>query len=150
MENGGDLYDTMFSILLMLKRDLLAAHPRIGESELSHVHIGILSALRAHSRLPASELGKKLYVSKPQMTLLLDKLEGLGFIARVADEEDRRVTSIELTEGGALFLKESLDRCRTEVEDRLSALDETDRAELAASLAKVSSLFEKIASSERR
>jgi DNA-binding MarR family transcriptional regulator len=48
----------------------------------------------------ASELSTRMNVTKGAITHVLNHLEALGFIERVADENDRRVVLVQLTQKG--------------------------------------------------
>lgn len=47
-----------------------------------------------------TELARDLGLSKPSVTAIVDKLEGLGFIKRVKSDEDRRTAHIHVTKKG--------------------------------------------------
>ncbi|MEL6956816.1 MAG: MarR family transcriptional regulator [Pseudomonadota bacterium] len=50
-------------------------------------------------------LAARLDLSKPVITRALDKLEGLGLVRRVSDEQDLRSVFIERTQEGSAFLR---------------------------------------------
>ena len=49
-------------------------------------------------------LAETLHFSKPAVTRALDRLAGLGWLARAGDPRDRRSVLVEVTEGGRGFL----------------------------------------------
>lgn len=112
--------------------------------DLSRTHIEILFTLEQTGQQPVSEVGKRLYISKPHMTNLVDKLTDEGFIARNPDQKDRRIINIELTESGSHFLSKFKDSIRERVKGKLSALTEEDLDLLARSLENIKKVLSNI------
>jgi MarR family transcriptional regulator, organic hydroperoxide resistance regulator len=95
--------------LLKLQRRMNDEFERIAaEFNLTTAEAGALRRLaKPYSmRAFAAEIG----CDASYVTLLTDRLEGLGFVERVADEFDRRVRQIVLTELGGRVRKELTDR----------------------------------------
>ena len=68
---------------------------------LSSAKYGVLAQLaEAGEPLPLSELAARLSCVRSNMTQLVDRLEGDGFVRRVNDPSDRRVVRAELTDLG--------------------------------------------------
>jgi DNA-binding MarR family transcriptional regulator len=57
-------------------------------------------AAAPEGQLPLSELGRRLIRSAANVTTLVDRLQANGFVRRVADPHDRRVTLAEITSAG--------------------------------------------------
>lgn len=68
-------------------------------------HAAILRLLKTNNSLPMSELSEKIQVTKPNVTLLIDKLEKLGYVERVNASHDRRVIFIKLSAAGDEFVE---------------------------------------------
>ncbi len=97
---------------------------------LSAPQYNILRILRGESRaLPSLEIGSRMVTGVPDVTRLIDRLEGAGLVARRRCEEDRRVVYVELTASGAAMVA-SLDGPVLELHKRL--LGHLDRESLAA------------------
>jgi DNA-binding MarR family transcriptional regulator len=94
-------------------------------------------ALMLLSRPPhtLSELAESQGVSLPTMSKTVSTLCGRGWVAREADEDDRRKTALHLTAEGEAVLKDM--RCRAEQAfvDLLSPLSEEQLARLVDGLA---------------
>ena len=58
----------------------------------------ILYVLWQEDGLPIVEVGKRTGLAKTTLTGMLDRMEGLGLLARTHDKEDRRQQRIVLTE----------------------------------------------------
>lgn len=56
--------------------------------------------------LPLSKIGERMLSRQPDVTRIVDRLEDMGWVARVRDTKDRRVVSVKLTrKGRALVLR---------------------------------------------
>ena len=94
--------------------------------------LGVL--LREKSPLSMSELGKRLYISKPYMMVLVDQLIQDGYVERLRDPKDRRIVNISVTPKGARHLKQAASLYRDTLRELLTPLDSRDLEELASSL----------------
>lgn len=63
-------------------------------------HGDLLTILFQENGLPVMRLAEKIHRTQPTVTVLVDKLEKLGYVERCKSEEDSRVTIIKLTEKG--------------------------------------------------
>jgi len=71
-----------------------------GISGMQAAQYRVLGVLMKAGSLPVSEIGRRLYISKPYMTALIDTLIEEGFVKRQPDLTDRRVINITITEQG--------------------------------------------------
>ena len=103
-----------------------------------------LGVLMKSGTLPMSEIGRRLYISKPYMTALIDTLIKDGLVERTPDLTDRRVINISITEQGKKHLKQSITLYKNDLKDLLSTLDEHDLEELCSSLVSLKAILGKI------
>ena len=68
--------------------------------DLTPEQCGVLVRLREFQGINQSQLGKKLFKDRHNMTRILNLLEKLGYIERRADETDKRIYRVFLTENG--------------------------------------------------
>lgn len=68
-----------------------------GITDLAPSHGDILAMLYQHDKLTMKEIADKIHRSKPTVTILVAKLERLGFVTREKSTEDSRITYIMLT-----------------------------------------------------
>ena len=66
-------------------------------------HGDILAVLYADGKLTMKDIAEKIHRTKPTVTVLVDKLEKLGFVRRKKSTDDYRVTFIVLTEKARTF-----------------------------------------------
>lgn len=91
---------------------------------------GCLLALSRAGGMSQSELADALHVSRPTVTVMLQKLEAAGAVERRTDEHDQRVTRLYLTQRG-VELAERMRAVHAEViNNTIGRLSETDRLEL--------------------
>jgi DNA-binding MarR family transcriptional regulator len=64
----------------------------------------VLSTLAHEDELPLSEIGKRVFLDKPAMTGLADRLENDGLVVRRRHSTDRRVIHLVLTDKGRSVL----------------------------------------------
>jgi len=83
------------SIALMLRLDVTMAQLRA------------LTTIRRRGRANGRELAAALKLTPGAVVAICDHLEGRGYLRRVADADDRRITWFALTEQGAAALKAS-------------------------------------------
>ncbi|MBU3156523.1 MarR family transcriptional regulator [Clostridium estertheticum] len=74
--------------------------------EITRAHVSLMRFLKIEELCKMSDLAKILYVSKPTVTILVEKLVEFNMVKRKLDEKDRRVIYIELTDTGCNFLQE--------------------------------------------
>jgi DNA-binding MarR family transcriptional regulator len=80
-------------------------------------------AIVMHSgNLQTSEIGRRLGISSPNMTPLIDRLIEKGYAERLSDSQDRRVIKIAITEKGRRFVAGKRRLVRNEIKKNLSTL----------------------------
>ncbi|MDD1702830.1 MAG: MarR family transcriptional regulator [Methanoregula sp.] len=106
-----------------------------------HVSNGVLVAqyhtlgiLLKYGALPMSEIGSRLYISRPYMTRLADLMITDGLVEREADPADRRVIHLRITAKGKKFLKESISGYKDDLKESLERLDDQDIGNLCTAL----------------
>ena len=73
----------------------------LNRAGLSISQYALLNQLSSSGTMPMSEVGKKLHVTKPAVTHLVDCLEKKRFVRRSPHPTDRRVSLIKISEKGA-------------------------------------------------
>ena len=96
--------------------------------------------------ITVSEISKILQVTSPTVTQILKKLETNGFVERHADDIDRRVVRITLTEKGLGVAQQARAEFRASLDELIGYLGEEQSNQLADLLSRVSQYYqEKIA-----
>lgn len=66
-------------------------------------HGDILVCLYKNGKMTMKDIANSIHRTKPTVTVLVDKLEKLGYLKREASDEDSRSTNIVLTQKGKDF-----------------------------------------------
>lgn len=82
--------------------------------------------MREGTALPLSGLGKRMYNSKPYMTMLVDQLIRDGHVQRIPVTRDRRVINTAITVEGKRHLRRASSRYKENVQNILFELDQQD------------------------
>lgn len=135
--------EDLFSLVPFFYRKLIKSDHSAGMSPV-HPSSRILLMLSHIGGLPTSEIGKRLFISKPGMTALVDKLIEEGKVKRVPDKDDRRIINIEITEKGKKAMKDNIILARNVIKKNISGISKKDIDELYNSLEKMKKIFSKI------
>lgn len=127
--------------LLNIGRQLEArANAALKPLGLHYTDLDVLATLRRggrpYRRTP-TELRDSVLITSGAMTACLDRLEGNGLIARVADPRDRRSSAAELTTDGRKLIDKAIAVRFEEAAQALVGLTVTERTRLAVLLKKL-------------
>ncbi len=131
----GELVELLFKVYGAIHSGVFGAGKR-GE-ERGRLDVGTLGFLSHNGKSSLSETARALRVSRPQMSVLADRLVERGWIARTRDEGDRRVQWVAITSEGKAELKRSLKATGERVHEFLVALDPDEVASIKASLVRL-------------
>ena len=140
----GDVLSITPLIRRNIQRKLVrTAFARI-EHNISLPHLEIMLLLRTGGKQHIARIGEALQIPKPQMTHLIDRLDGLKIIARRAEPADRRVVNVGLTARGRRIIDELDQVIRNGIGEKLSGLTQAELKELSVSLRKLGDIFSKL------
>ena len=108
----------------------------------------VLRAVWKHGPVRMSEIGKHMGISKPYMTLLVNRLISDGLVERVPDPHDRRVVNVTITEAGRAAIRVFMRNARETVMKNLSSLDSRDISSLHESMKRIRSITSKLERNE--
>ena len=125
---------------------LLRTHSYLGpyidadlrRQNLTSAQLNTLLVLRAAGAegLLMSEIGRRLVVTKANVTGLIDRLERQGMVAR-AENDDRRATVVRLTEAGTELLDRAMPRHAEWLAELTGCLTDEEKRTLVRLLAKL-------------
>jgi DNA-binding MarR family transcriptional regulator len=117
---------------------MLDSHQQqLAELDLTLPQAQVLRVLRRNGAVPTGRLAAELRISAPAVTQLTDRLTRKGLIERQTAAGDRRTVMVALSLKGKRLVDQFRKR-RCDIFNRaLGALDETERADVIASLEKV-------------
>lgn len=111
---------------------------------MSGSHLHVLFAIEKLGPCPISNVAKKLFISKPNMTPIVDKLIAAGLIKREYSQKDRRVINVCVTDEGKVFIKERKEKIRNIIAEKLATLEHEDILELYTALEKIKNIVIKL------
>jgi DNA-binding MarR family transcriptional regulator len=110
--------------------------------DLTMAQFRALAALRRWGRQSGRELAGHLRVTPGTLVPMVDRLEELGYLRRVPDEDDRRTTWLELTPKAEGLFQRLWGTGAARLAVAVGRLIPKDRAELARLLNQVASYIE--------
>jgi MarR family 2-MHQ and catechol resistance regulon transcriptional repressor len=96
----------------------------------------VLNRLRGE-QITQRRLGKELYVSFPNVTVMLSRLEKASLIKRTVNAADRRERFVKITRRGRMLLKRIWEVQPGQLEQVTAGLTDNERLELAQLLNKM-------------
>ena len=133
--------DTLLSLIPLYHA--IVFRPPHGITGMKAAQYRVLHLLAHHGVLQISEIGRRLYISKPYMTALIDAMIEEGLAERQADPDDRRVALIRITGKGKTCLTTKAALFREDAKDHLARLSGDDLRILCDSLQDVRCILEK-------
>ena len=109
----GEKYVYMLFSLLKKKEEILLPEKEMHFSSTElRLMFEILSAKYEGRRLISTQLATLLGVTRSAVSQIVNHLEKRGVVKRVADEVDRKIAYIELTEDAMARYQEDLSKCQ--------------------------------------
>src|SRR5215472_925472 len=104
-----------------------ATGPFFGDLEITTAQMRVLGQLKHHGRMSGRDLAGHLGVTPGTVIPLIDRLEERGYLRRVPDRADRRLTWLELTPAGEEFFSGLWLPAGTTVMQAIARLTPEDR-----------------------
>ena len=146
--NNKDIDEVFIGLLLkfpILTKKLLRISSVItSNKEITRPHVSLMRFLKIEGLCKMSDLAKILYVSKPTVTILVEKLVEFKMVERKLDEKDRRVIYIELTDIGCDFLQERTETMKASFCKSIQKFNTDDLTLLKETLNNMEKLVEKM------
>lgn len=90
--------------------------------------------LARHAGINQAELAERLEVKPITVTRMIDRMQAAGWVERVADETDRRVSRLFLTSSVQPILDELREHANAAIEDLMHGIAANDRKRLLCTL----------------
>ena len=90
--------------------------------------------LAGNTPVRMTDVSRRLMISKPAATQVVNRLVENGLVERLSDENDRRVVYIKATEAGRTFYSEKMDRNLSLVDRVVNRMGEAEVYALAEHL----------------
>lgn len=139
------LSEQMLKLGFLVKNHLLKPMREIERerNEFPPGYIHVLGWLKSkRGPVSMSDLASASFISKPNLTTMVDRLCADGLVERSADPDDRRVVNVTLTQEGMNFLTRHKEEVAKFITGRLSILDEADLERLKSVLDELTDILE--------
>ncbi|MBW1690873.1 MAG: MarR family transcriptional regulator [Deltaproteobacteria bacterium] len=110
--------------------------------QVSAPQLHCLLALYEHGPLPPSQIARHIMVKSSTVTGIIDRLEQKGLVSRLRNSPDRRVITIQLTEGGRELAKNAPFPIQHKIVDGLKKLPEKEIKRIILSLSKLTQMLD--------
>jgi DNA-binding MarR family transcriptional regulator len=107
-------------------------------------HLQLLIHIKKDNGNPMHYYSQKLFISKPNMTVLANKLIKESLLKRQTDKNDRRVIHLLITPKGEEFLESHQRNLKKSIIKRLEILEDEDIQKLNDSFEKIQKVFSKL------
>jgi len=97
----------------------------------------VLELLYHKGEQPIQHIGKKILLASSSITYVVDKLEGKGFVERIACPNDRRVTYASITEAGKRFIEGAFPQHEKKIEEVFAPLSDEELNTMIVLLKKI-------------
>ena len=123
-----------FRLIRLEARMQAAVGERLREIGVSIPQCDVLTTLTEREGVSQQELAKRLYVTKGNISGLIDRLTEAGLVERRAAASDRRQRAIHLTEAGRAMAEKAIAVQRRWIASTLGRMAESDLEALEARL----------------
>lgn len=114
--------DDILQFLPLFYRKILKMSYTNTGSNLINMQFHVVAMLMSRGIMPTSEIGRRLGISGPNVTSLIDRLIEQGYVKRFPDTADRRVIKIALTAKGKQFFVKRKKQINANIKNNLSVL----------------------------
>ena len=143
-ERLNKMVDDLYLFFPLFRKKLLKHKKKLKHNNMPHSYYHILKVLKKRGELPMSEIGRMVYISKSNMTSLIDKLVENRLAERLPDKKDRRVINIAITDKGNDLLREWRKHSNNEIKINLSTLSDEDLEKFYESIKNIKTILNKI------
>jgi MarR family 2-MHQ and catechol resistance regulon transcriptional repressor len=143
-ERLNQMVDDIYLFFPLFRKKLFKHKKMLKQNRMPHSYYHILKVLDKRGELPMSEIGRMVYISKSNMTSLIDKLVEHQLAERLRDKNDRRVINIALTKKGHELLRDWRKHSNNEIKMNLSTLSSEDLEKFSQSVKTIKDILNKI------
>lgn len=139
--NREKLAEYVFQVMPLINRKLFK---RVHHNEIPKQHIRLLHTIYHHDDKPMKFYGARLYISKPNLSKLVELLIQDGYIERHADENDRRVIRLKATDEGRKVVDEEMIRIKKKVVETFAVYSDEDIEQLNYHFEGIAKILDKV------
>ncbi|MDQ2085681.1 MarR family winged helix-turn-helix transcriptional regulator [Herbivorax sp. ANBcel31] len=135
------LIENYLTVLPVLYKTMFKGLP---DCSVTKLQMELLYHLKIEGGMPMNYYGKKIMVSKPNMSVLAEKMIEEGLVEKGTLENDKRVSTLKLTKRGGDFLDEEMTKFTRHLLDKLSVFSDEDIERLNDIVKEVQVIFSKL------
>lgn len=140
-----EIFDELISVFpIFTKKIFEISDNTIRNKGIARAHVNLMRFLKIEGSCTMTELGKMLYVSKPNITVLVNKLVEFNMVKRMFDENDRRIIYIELTDIGHTSLEKHTEAMKIDFNKSMQKFSKADLTLLKETLNNMKIIVEKM------
>ncbi len=109
----------------------------LSNEDMTRPQLQALMCLAQKGPILMKEISEKMFVTRANVTGIIDRLESKGLVRRTAHHRDRRATMIELTPKGVALQERVSSKYMTFMQDSLKVLTEDEQKSLRDALVKL-------------
>jgi DNA-binding MarR family transcriptional regulator len=143
-ERLNKMVDDLYLFFPLFRRKLFKHKKNLKQKKIPHSYYHILKVLKKSGELPMSEISRSVYISKSNMTSIIDKLVEDGLVERLPNKNDRRIIDISLTDKGNDLLRNWRKHSNNEIKMNLSLLSNEDLEKFYESVENIKNILLKI------
>ena len=141
---GADLTpdDRVISALRRIIRAVdLHSHHLVERHGVTGPQLVALQELARLGRVPVGALARRVQVSHPTMTGILDRLHKRGLVQRTRDTVDRRRTTVTVTEQGLTLLRSAPSPLQDRFRAEFAKLEEWEQTHMLGTLQRIAAMM---------
>jgi DNA-binding MarR family transcriptional regulator len=131
----------IIAVVPLITRVLRAEMRHHGQPRLSLSQLRVLHFLKRKPQSSLSDLADYLDVTRPTMSVMVERLVQRGFVHRIDNENERRRVVLTLTSAGISELEAVYNATLANIADRLEALSGEQCQQVMAGLSILEGLF---------
>lgn len=144
MNKRENTVENFLSLLSFMRGRIFRPAELITRNHLSPLQMHAISILHKEGNVTMTELAERLKISKQQLTSIVNKLIDSGMVVRKADEQDRRLVRLEITDTGRGSFHALHAELKRNFAEKLSQLSDAELDELGQLLTRILEILKKI------
>ncbi len=143
-EEMSDRAAEMMIRILLFYRELFKKGKLMKLTGIQEAEFRLIHRLYYESPMSMSTLGGQLYISRPHMTTLIDRLIENGMVERLPDPDDRRVINVNITQKGRESLEGACKALKKSFKSQVSSLEFSDLEIICSSAERLLSVLSRL------
>lgn len=136
--------DYLFEMMLLGRRTVFKAFSERDSGGLPPAQLGVMLMLLEFGPMQMSELAAKAHTSRPNLTMLVERLYREGLVTRTQSEKDRRVVEIALTKKACEQFERYKNESAANILKVVEKLSAEDKKQLSDAVQQINEILRKL------